>query len=160
MNQREATVNTILAVLQDKGLDYELSGPTPVSQVLTAEDKAKVRETLFAMFRFNQIDFKDKAKLADDKYLKDYVSGLTNNWIRKAPEFNCGIDYQAKNPGSRQGSSDEAIKEMRKLLSVTTDAQAKQVIQQAISDRQAELKPKATVNLDAIPAHLRAKLGL
>lgn len=162
MNQRQATVSTILAVLQERGVEYELNSQTPISEVLTPEDKHKVRETLFTMFRFGQVDYKEtfQAQVDDDKALKNYISGLTNNWIRKAPEFNNDQAYQAKNPGTRQGAQDEQIREMKKLLSATTDPEAKVLINQAIESRQAEIKPSISVNLDAIPAALRAKLGL
>lgn len=162
MNQREATCNTILAVLADRGVSYELDGETPVSAVLNSDDKTKVRAILFASFRAGKIDYKASfaPKVADDKELKEYISGLVNNWIRKAPEFNGGATYQAKNPGSRAGSGDEMVREMKKLLSVTTDAEARAVIQTAIEERQAAIAPKTEINLDAIPAELRAKLGL
>ena len=161
MNQRDATCNALISVLADRGVNYEENGPTPISEVLTSDDKTKVRAMLFTAFRSGKIDFKSPEKLSDDKYLKDYISGLVNNWIRKAPEFNCDTVYHAKNPGSRQGSGDEMIKEMKKLLSVTTDAEAKQVIAEAIARRQAEIKPTTvTVNVDVLPAELRAKLGL
>jgi len=161
MNQRDATCNALIAVLSDRGVSYELNGPTPISEVLTPDDKTKVRAMLFTSFRKGDIDFKSPEKLSDDKYLKDYISGLVNNWIRKAPEFNCDMTYQAKNPGSRAGSGDEMIREMKKLLSVTSDPEAKQVIAEAITRRQAEIKPTTvTVNVDVLPAELRAKLGL
>lgn len=156
MNQRDATTSTLLAILEERGVSYELDGETPISEVLNSEDKAKARDALFTMFRNEQIDFKDKSKLADDKYLRDYISGLVNNWIRKAPEFNGGDTYQAKNPGSRQGSQDDMIKEMKKLLSVTTDQEAKEAIQEAIAQRQAEIKPsKVEINVNSLPEHLR-----
>jgi hypothetical protein len=161
MNQRDATCNALISVLADRGVNYEENGSTPISEVLNADDKTKVRAMLFIAFRKGDIDFKSPEKLSDDKYLKDYISGLVNNWIRKAPEFNCDTVYHAKNPGSRQGSGDEMIKEMKKLLSVTTDAEAKQAIQEAIATRQAELKPTTvSVDVSKIPEHLRALLGL
>jgi hypothetical protein len=161
MNQRDATCNALISVLTDRDVNYEENGPTPISDVLNADDKTKVRAMLFIAFRKGDIDFKSPEKLSDDKYLKDYISGLVNNWIRKAPEFNCDTVYAAKNPGSRQGSGDEQIREMKKLLSVTTDAEAKEVIKSAIATRQAELKPTTvTVDITKIPEHLRALLGL
>ena len=161
MNQREATVNCILSVLEEKGVEYELNGPTPIAEVLDSNDKKNVREILITMFQQGKIDFKDTTKLSDDKYMKDYVSGLVNNWIRKAPEFNGNTKYEAKNPGSRAGSGDEQIKEMRKLLSTVSDQATKELIQSHIDARMAEIKPATVlVNLDAIPADLRAKLGL
>lgn len=161
MNQRDATCNALISVLADRGVNYEENGPTPISEVLNADDKTKVRAMLFIAFRKGDIDFKSPEKLSDDKYLKDYISGLVNNWIRKAPEFNCDTVYHAKNPGSRQGSGDEMIKEMKKLLSVTEDPEAKEVIKSAIEARQAEIKPTTvTVDVSKIPEHLRKALGL
>ena len=159
-NQRTATVNTILAVLSERGVEYELNGPVPISDVLNDTDKSKVRDILFTMFRQKEVQYKStfQAKVDDDSELKKYISGLVNNWIRKAKEFNSGQTYQAKNPGSRAGSQDSKVKEMRKLLSVTTDPQAKAMIQAAIDERVAELKAaKADVTIDVsqLPEHLR-----
>jgi hypothetical protein len=155
MNQREATVNCILSVLEERGVEYELNGPTPISEVLTQDDKKNVRSILFTMFQQHKVDFRDQARLSDTKYMTDYISGLVNNWIRKAPEFNSDAKYQAKNPGSRQGTQDEQVREMRKLLSTISDPSTKAVIQSHIDNRLAELKPSITVNLDLIPESLR-----
>jgi hypothetical protein len=157
MNQRQATVNTILSVLTDRGVSYELNGVTPISEVLNADDKTKIRAIMFTMFRASKVDFRAdfQAKVDDDKALKEYVSGLVNNWIRKAPEFNNDSTYKAKNPGSRQGSQDEQIKAMKGLLAITTDPEAKEAIEAAIADRQEALKPSVSINIDALPESLR-----
>ena len=164
-NQRTATVNAILSVLQDNGINYELNGDTPVKEVLNDSMKSQVRELLFAAFRAGQVEYKAsfQSKVDDDSELKKYISGLVNNWIRKAKEFNSGNTYQAKNPGSRAGSTDSKVKEMRKLLSVTTDPQAKAMIQQAIDERVAEIraeKQEIEIDYSNIPAHLKEQLGL
>ena len=155
MNQRDATCNTIFAVLSDRGVEYELNGPKCVNDVLTTEDKKNIREILSVMFLQGQIDFKNPEALQDDKYLKDYVSGLVNNWIRKAPEFNGNVKYEAKNPGSR--SSDEMIKELKKLLTIVEPAN-RAAIQEAIDKRMSEVKPTKSVIIDAskLPEHLTA----
>jgi uncharacterized protein YqgV (UPF0045/DUF77 family) len=157
MNQRKATVSTILAVLEERGVTYELNGETPISEVLTDSDKKTIRDAVFAMFRNGQVEMSDEAKVKyqDDTQLKSYVSGLVNNWIRKAPEFNGGTTYQPKNPGSRAGSGDEQIKEMKKLLAATQDPEAKAQIEEAIAARQAELKPKVEVDYSKLPDSLR-----
>ena len=163
MNQRKATCSTVLAVLEERGVNYELNGVTTVSEVLTEADKKAVRDTLFSMFRGNQVEMSDEAKIKyeDDKALKSYISGLVNNWIRKAPEFNNNQAYVAKNPGSRAGSGDVQIKEMKKLLNVTKDETAKKEIQSCIDARIQEIKPVETnIDFDKIPESLRAKLGL
>lgn len=165
MNQRTATVNTILAVLSERGVNYELNGETSISQVLNETDRAKVRDILFAQFRSGNVEYKAsfQAKVNDDSELKKYISGLVNNWIRKAPEFNSGNRHQAKNPGSRAGMGDEKVKEMKKLLSVTQDEEARAIIQKAINDRVSQLKAeKQQVEIDysVIPKELLASLGL
>lgn len=164
MNQRNAVVSTILSVLEESGINYELNGSTSVSEVLTDSHKAKIRDILFLGFKQKQISYSAdfQHKVDNDAELKKYVSGLLNNWIRKAPEFNSNTKYQAKNPGSRAGAGDEQVREMKKLLSATTDAKAKELIQQAIDNRLAEIKPtkEVTINLESIPAELREALGL
>lgn len=157
MNQRLATTSTILAILSERGVAYELNSQTPISEVLNEQDKKLTREALFSMFRNDQVELSASAKLKfqEDQALKTYISGLVNNWIRKAPEFNCGETYKAKNPGSRQGNGDEQIKAMKTLLSITTDPEAKEAIAQAISDRQEELKPKTVIDIDKLPESLR-----
>ena len=164
VNQRTATVNTIISVLNDRGVEYELNGPTPISEVLTASDKEQVRSILFTMFKSGEVEYKEafQAKVDDDTELKKYISGLVNNWTRKAKELNCGKAYVPKNPGSRAGSQDDQIKEMRKLLSVTTDPEAKAMVEQAINDRLATIKAennKVEINYDAIPEHLKELLN-
>ena len=159
MNQRTATCNTILSVLSARGVTYELNGPTPIADVLTDKDKETIRDVLFAGFRKGEIEMSadSKAKYAEDKELKKYVSGLANNWIRKAPEFNNDQAYQAKNPGSRAGSQDEQVKNMKALLSQTTDPTHRKMIQDALDARIAEIKPSKVVEVDfsKIPESLR-----
>ena len=160
VNQKSATVNTILAVLADRDVHYELNGPTPISEVIEDTDKAKCREILFTMFRSGQVEYKPsfQAKVDDDAELKKYISGLLNNWLRKAKELNAGQTYKAKNPGSRAGSQDAKVKEMKKLLSVTTDPEAKAMIEAAINQRVAELKAEKNqveIDVNNLPEELR-----
>jgi len=165
MNQRNATCNTILAVLEESGVNYELNGQIAISEVLSSDMKTKVRDIIFTMFREGNVEYREEfqAKVDNDTELKKYVSGLVNNWVRKAPEFNAGIVHKAKNPGSRAGSTDPQIKEMKKLLSVTADSNAKHAIQSAIDTKLAEIqasKAKVEIDLSAIPESLRKQLGL
>lgn len=164
MNQRQATVKAIVDTLEARGTEYELNGSTPISEVLTSEDKATVRKTLFTMFRDGDANFKDEAtasKYEADAELNKYVSGLLNNWIRKAKEFNCGQGYVAKNPGSRAHASDVQMRELKKLLvqySATNDEEAVTEIKAAIELRKSEIKPKSVakpINVDALPEALR-----
>jgi hypothetical protein len=159
VSQKQAVRNAIFSVLEDRGESYELNGPVAIGDVFNSDDKANAREILFTGFKNGEIEYKDsfQSKVDDDTELKKYVSGLLNNWMRKDKELNCGEVYKAKNPGSRAGSQDSKIKEMRKLLKVTTDESAKAMIQEAITARLAEIKPAQTVEIDAsaLPEHLQ-----
>lgn len=158
-SQKQAVRNALFSVLLERGVTYELNGDVAINDVLTADDKATAREILFTAFRNSEVEFKEafQAKVDVDTELKKYISGLVNNWTRKDKELNCGVIYKAKNPGSRAGSGDSQVKEMRKLLKVTTDAEAKASIQAAITARLATIKPEKSVTIDAsaLPEGLR-----
>lgn len=162
MTQKEATVTTLLAVLAARDVEYELNGEQTINEVLTAEDKANARECIFAMFRNGEIGFKDEAtteKYASDSALKVYVSGLVNNHSRKHKPFNSGQAYKAKNPGSRANSSDEQMKELKKLLAQTSEASDIADINEAIAFRASEIAASkvkdVVINAEALPEALR-----
>ena len=158
MNQRQATVSAILSVLSQRGVSYELNGSTPVSQVLTDNDKSAVVDMLCKGFIEGKVEMSSEGKakyFGDPKELKKYVVGLTNNWLRKAPELNCGKTYEPKNPGSRKGSGDRVLKALKELMKTTEDTEAKAEIQAAIDERIKEISPKVEIDMEAIPAHLR-----
>lgn len=163
LNQKQATVNAIMSTFEARGFEYELNGPTPVSEALTSEDKATIRKTLFTQFRDGEISYKAEFqwKVDDDAELNKYVSGLLNNWIRKEKTFNSGNVYQAKNPGSRAHASDEQMRELKKLftqVSASGDEEAINEVKAAIETRKSEIRPaKATavINVEALPEALR-----
>ena len=162
MNQRQATVSAIISVLSERGVCYEFNGETPVSELLTGDDKSKVVDMICQGFLEGIIDMSQEGKVkyfALPNELRKYTVGLVNNWIRKAPEFNGGCQYTAKNPGSRKGSGDDTVKALRALLSITGDADTKKSIQAEIDKRLSELKPKVEIDIFALPEHLRHLVG-
>lgn len=166
VNQKTATVNTILSVLENRGVSYELGGEVIMSEILTSDDKSKVRDILFTMFKSGAVEYKEafQEKVDNDSELKKYISGLVNNWVKKNKDFNAGQAYKAKNPGSRAGQTDSQIKEMRKLLAVTPDESAKAAIQEAIDKRlaeiQAEKQKDVAIDMSKIDPELLKSLGL
>ena len=158
MNQRQATVTVLMSVLSERGIEYELNGETPISEVLTKSDKDKAVNVICQGFLNGQIEMSQEGKVkyfSDPSELKKYTVGLVNNWIRKAVEFNSGHKYEIKNKGSRAGAGDEQLKALRELMKITTDEEVKREIQQAIDERTEEIKPKVEINASALPAHLR-----
>lgn len=156
LNQRNAVVSTIISVISSRGVKYEMNGPIRMSEILTDADESQVIATLCIGFKENRIQMSDEARIkyAADSELKKYVVGLVNNWVRKAPEFNKGEVYQAKNPGSRTGSGDPKLKALKALYNSVGD-ESKPAVQAAIDARLEELKPKVTIDTNLLPEHLR-----
>ena len=159
-NQKTAVCECLLRVLSENGIDYELNGEVNIKDVLNKSMLDVVRSEICDGFEEEQIQMSDNAKakyIGNPTEMKKYVNGLVNNWIRKNKEFNNGNEYVIKNPGSRSGSGDESVKEMRKLLKTVTDPETRASIQTAIDERIAEIAPEKviTINKDALPEHLR-----
>lgn len=144
MTQGEAVYNAVVEIL---------GGEKPTGRVeLTDTQLAQVEERVFMAFKNGETVH---SKNPDDAALKKYVPGLVNNWLRKDLRLNGGTPYTAKNPGSRSGGGDEAVKAMKTLLSMTTDPEARTAIQLEIDKRIAELKPKVEIDIEKLPESLR-----
>ena len=148
MNQKEAV---FVAVCSVTGFTGEgICSPT-------REQRAQVNAILFEGFRSGKIQLDREF---NDTELKSYVSGLQSNWLRKDKRLNGGINYTAKNPGSRQGSGDAQVKALKALLSTlepgTSDYNE---VKTALDERVAHIaKPKTpTIDFSALPADLAAK---
>lgn len=151
MKQKEAVYQAITNL-------FELAGDGAVE--LDRSQKHEVIQVLTEGFKAGRISY--DGIVPEDKELRNYCSGLLNNWLRKDTRLNGGVKYEPKNPGSRTGSGDEQLKALRALLDSgqVTDAADQAEIRRAIDARIQELKPKApavTVNYDALPAHIRSK---
>ena len=151
MNQKEAVFTAVVSVcgLIDSGIAYAPS----------KEERAQVNLILFEGFKAGTIQM-DGEKTDSD--LKSYVSGLQSNWLRKDKRLNGNIQYVAKNPGSRAGSSDPQLKAMRTLLSTLTSESERAEVQSYIDARVGEIavtKQAKTVDFSALPADLAAKFG-
>ena len=126
---------------------------------LDREQRAEVIEVLVEGFKAKKVSY--DGEVPADKELRNYCSGLLSNWLRKDPRLNGNTKYEAKNPGSRTGSSDPQIKALRALIKTQTDPSKIAEIESFIEKRMAEIKPskQVTVNVDDLPAELRAKFG-
>jgi hypothetical protein len=148
MNQKEAVFTAICSVTGHTG-----EGTLEISK----EQRAQVNMILFEGFRANKIQLDREFSDSD---LKSYVSGLQSNWIRKDKRLNGGIAYTAKNPGSRQGAADPALKALRALMSTLTTPEDKVEVQGYIDARVNEIaatKQAVTIDFSALPADLQAK---
>lgn len=108
-----------------------------------------------------EIEFSAEAKVkyATRDDVLGYVNGMVSNWLRKDLRLNGGSKYETKNPGSRAGSGDEVLKNLKALKTTLTDESHKKAVDEEIAKRTAEIaatKSKTvTIDLDKIPEGLR-----
>jgi hypothetical protein len=149
VSQKEAVYNAITSIT-------DVSDGQAVE--LDKASKSTIIDALVKGFEASEIELSSK-----QEDLRKYSTGLLNNWLRKDKRLNGGVEYIAKNPGSRSGNGDAVIKNLRMLLK-TEGLSAEQVstIQAEINTRLVAIKPKkeVTVDMSAIPADIKAKLGL
>jgi len=157
-SQKQAVTESLLTVLNERGVRYEPNGEVIMNDILTPDDKAKARTILINGFKDRTIQLSEQARIKHEPNgFVSYTNGLLNNWIKKNKEFNNGIGYVPKNPGSRAGSGDESIRAMRALKKTTNDPAIIAEIDKQISERLAEIKPvqTVTIDVDALPESLR-----
>lgn len=146
-NQKEAVYNAVAAT----------ATITNSKVSLTKEERLKVVDILVDGFDKGIIELSSKQ---DD--IKKYTTGLLNNWLRKDTRLNGGDKYEAKNPGSRSGSSDPVVKNLRLLLKTEITAEQKAKVQQALDARIEATKSskQAQPDLTVLPKELLIQLGL
>lgn len=148
MNQKEAVFLAVCAVKQASSFEGAVE--------LSDAELKNVREFVVLSFLAGDVELKEAEK-RDETYIRKYVPGLVNNWLRKDKRLNGDVDYVAKNPGSRQGVGDEMLRNMKALLAITTDPEDKKVISAEIEKRKAQLEEAKKPKLDIakLPEHLR-----
>lgn len=146
MTQNEAVYMAVRAVFGE--LDT-----IPETGKWSSGQKEQVHGLMMQMYKAGQ--WTKQSGGTDNASLLKYIPGLVNNHVRKDKRLNGGVEYTPKNPGSRSGSGDEMVKNMRLLLSVTDDPEAKAAIQTEIDKRLAELKPKVDIAVEKLPESLR-----
>ena len=164
MKQSETVYACVQAVFAEAGMKFE--DGMNVSDHLTKELRSQVCNMVVSAIEAGECDFSESAHAkyptTDDK--AKYVRGLLWNWFRKDERLNGGVKYQPKNPGSRIGSQDEEVKNLRLLiksgqLSDAQIAKAQARVDQKIAAIKAE-RNKTEIDFDAIPSDLLEELGL
>lgn len=138
MTQKDAVFSAIVHVLKTANVNFQ-SSVTDVSDLLTKDLRSGISEILSRQFLAKEIDLSEEAnsKLTDSVQLKNYVSGLISNWVRKDPRLNGG---KTSSSSTRKSSSvDPQLKALKQLHSAQTDQAKRQEIQSFIDKRVAEL---------------------
>jgi hypothetical protein len=155
MKQAQAVVNATLEVL---GNSFDHS--QPILSYITKAQIEQVVDQVTQDILAGEVEFGAKDKYDTDAKVRAYTKGMVNNWHRKSLQLN-PTKYEAKNPGSRAGSSDPMVREMKKLkaqLEAAGDTDTAQEVQAQIDARIAEVKPSKptpTINESVLPESLR-----
>lgn len=158
VSQKEGVYNAITSFCQDSGIHFE----DGMKFEPTKEQRSTIVEMVAVAMQDGQVQLSDEARAKYDDFgkLKSYCNGLVSNWLRKDKRLNGNTTYEIKNPGSRAGSGDPVIKELRKLLKTLTDADHKAAVQEEIDQRlaaiQAEKAKSVEIDLDLIPEELKS----
>jgi len=146
MKQKDAVYTAVINVM----------GKVDGAYVPTKEQRATIIDAITNGLVNHEIDFGKTDQT--EAQVRVYASGVVSNWLKKDTRLNGGTKHVTKNPGSRAGSKDPQVAEMRKLRALMVQA-GKDVtaIDAAITKRQAELKPAQSVTIDAdlLPEELR-----
>jgi hypothetical protein len=153
MSQKQSVFVAVCAVLGENDINREVK--------LTKEQRAEVIGMVTDSIVSGETEFsaEAKAKYPTKDDVKGYVNGMVSNWLRKDLRLNGGTKYETKNPGSRAGSGDAVLKNLKALKSTLSDKDHIAAVDEEITKRQAELaeaKAKSvTINVDKIPEALR-----
>lgn len=164
MNQKTAVYEATMSVLADLNIDF--NDGDNIAPILTKDIRKSIIGivTQGIMAKEVELSAEARAKYSDEVKVAGYVNGLVNNWHRKDSRFNGDTKYVPKNPGSRAGSGDTVLKNLKALRATRTDAKELAAIDAAIVTRKTEVgeaKAKSVVvDLAKIPAELKALLGL
>jgi len=150
MTQRESVIKYTKQVLGEFEGDVKLLASKENQQAVAdlVTDSIMSGETLI------------KNAKSDRAELRRYVVGLVNDSWRKDIRLNGGIKYECKAPGTRAGSADPVVRELKKMLATTVDAEAAAAVKAEIEARiQASAKPKRpTIDLSILPAEMLERL--
>lgn len=157
MKQAQSVLNATLEVLGDS-FDHS----QPLLSYITKAQIELVVDAVTQSILSGETDFSPeaKAKYDTDAKVRAYTKGMVNNWHRKSLSLN-PTKYEAKNPGSRAGSSDPMVREMKKLkaqLEAAGDFDTAQEVETQIQARIQEVKPtkaQPTINESVLPESLR-----
>lgn len=163
LNQREGVYVTIMNFLADQGINFDDGQAQTAQEILGKTGRKAVVELICFGLLGNEIEMKSEArsKYSTEASMMKYASELVSNWLRKDPRLNGGEKYVPANPGSRAGTGDSMIKELKKLRTVQEQAgntEAVTMIDDAITARTQELgleKAKVIeIDTSKLPAHL------
>lgn len=132
---------------------FTTNDAVPSTKTWTDDQLKRVHDRVLLGFQRGEVNKNSGG--SDEVALKKYIPGLVNNWVRKDTRLNGGTKYVPLNPGSRTGTGDKKLKNLKLLLAEVPD-DVKPTVQAEINKRLEELKPAPQViDAELIPESLR-----
>ena len=156
LNQKNGVFAAVCSVTNQDSFDSAVE--------LTKEQRASVIEIVTQGLIAGEIEMKDesRAKYDDEQKMKTYTNGLVSNHLRKDLRLNGNTPHTIKNPGSRAGSGDKVVKELKKLQSTFTETAQIEACQVEIDKRMAVIKSEKAksveIDMSLIPDDLKSLL--
>jgi len=158
VNQKTGVYNAVVSFCEAHGLHFE----DGMSFIPTTDQRKAIVEAVALDMEAGEITLSAEAaaKYDDLTKLKSYCNGLVSNWIRKDTRLNGNTTYEIKNPGSRAGSGDQVIKELRKLKKTLSNQEQIDAVEDEINSRLSLIQTKkqadVKINMELIPEELRS----
>lgn len=162
ISQKDGVYSAVTAFLEEHNIPFEESSK-PV--VLSTDQRKTIVMMLVKATDAGELTRKSNKS---GQTLEQYWSGTLSNWLRRDPRLNGGHEnVQPKNPGSRAGTGDAELRELKKLMKqveVTGNEEHIAAVKEAIDARtkivEAERAKKIAVDLSKIDPELLASLGV
>ena len=153
--QKEAVYVATRSVLSDNGIVFE--DKQDIKDVMTTDMRKSIISIVVEGLKSGEVALKEGYDMSK---VEGYTNGMVSNWFRKDKRFNGGTKHVVLNPGSRAGSTNPQIKEMRKLLKTVEPGsaaarQVETVLAAAIIEHKAASQKQVKIDVDALPAELR-----
>ena len=151
-NQKEGVFGAVCSVLGAESFDAAVE--------LNSDQRKQVIEIVTEGLMAGEIEMTDAAreKHNDESKMRTYTNGLVSNWLRKDKRLNGNVKHEIKNPGSRAGSGDKVVAELKKLRSTLTDpgqiAAVDHEIEKRINAIKAERAKSVEIDTSLIPEDL------
>lgn len=150
--QKDAVYDVVMRIFHKNGIKFS-PGVTDARQLMDKDTRKQVIDQLVRDFSTGVIPL-----TSPQNDLKEYVSGLLSNWLRKDLRLNGGVRHKVKSPGVRKGQQDALIKNLRTLQStLPPGTPSYEAVQARIDNRLLEIKKDQapTIDRSAIPAELQ-----
>lgn len=166
MKQSQAVINAIMSVLKLKEIENNF-----VRVHKDSDERKKIIDILEHGLRNGEIEMTDKSrakygKVKDGKDgFRGYASSLLSHNLKRNLKLNGGVKWTPDNPGSRTGSTDPQIKNLKILLTTPEIAESEErtaMVEAQIEKRTKELAAAKQVqpDLSCLDPDFLAKLKL